>query len=141
MQLYRLWQDPKKATIAKRPCLISASLRLLICSDAALPVVARPKGSNKPPGYIRFSESNSPFLYSSAPPTAINSIIHSWLIENGSAKFKYLAPSSSILPADAQETPVADSAMIMPRVANIAHRPCINSHSLKRWIPNTSEYG
>ena len=38
---------PKKATIANRPCLISASFRRFVCSSLLL---AKPRGSKAPPG-------------------------------------------------------------------------------------------
>lgn len=43
------------------------------------------------------------------------------------------------LPASCQVTPVSDSTARAPRVASMAQRPWISSHSRKRCRPNTSE--
>jgi hypothetical protein len=61
---------------------------------------------------------------------------------NGSGSPKYDAPStSSTFPASCHVTPVNTSIDSAPKMASIAHRPWISSHSRNLYNPNTSLYG
>jgi hypothetical protein len=91
-------RSPRAATIARRPCLISAVLSWKARSGLA--GSAKFRGSKKPPGYRRFSGSSSELRKTSTPPISTELSTAAVEMDQGRSRLAYWgAPASSTLAA------------------------------------------